>query len=177
MYKLLPEKRLNDIEREYKFRRSILMIISLCVVFAIGIAILVPLYIFSMTKERSAVNRLEVTKKLPLLENGQNIDEWLKSTKEKQRILAPALKKDEPYEYFNRIISLKPEGISLKNLSWKRDPKGTVISVNGIASTRNTLLMFEQALNNSGQFSKAALPVSNLARDKNIDFSLTISPL
>ena len=176
MFKLLPEKSRKDIGREYKYRRGLLMLLGLCFVVGVGIISLIPSFVVAFTTERSAVKKLEVAKKLPLLEGVEDVDEWLKGLKEKQKILKPTSKSDFPYEYFIKIIDLKPQGISIKNLSWRRDQKGRVITIMGNASSRNTLIEFEKTLDNSGSFSNAVLPVSNFARDKDIEFTLTVSP-
>lgn len=52
----------------------------------------------------------------------------------------------------------------------------TAISVSGIASTRRALADFSKNVREHPQFEDAELPISNLAKDKDISFSITVTP-
>lgn len=50
------------------------------------------------------------------------------------------------------------------------------ITVRGIADTRSALALFAEAVEEHALFAQAELPISNLARDRDITFSITIEP-
>ena len=82
---------------------------------------------------------------------------------------------------FSTIISeiekITTDGITINSyaLSRKGDELNT-IAVTGIAKTRANLSNFQSAIENNVLFKSASLPLSNLTKDKDIPFSITITP-
>lgn len=70
-------------------------------------------------------------------------------------------------------------GIFLNAISFERqgvwqEKAGILVKISGVASSRSNLIDFEAALNNSEMFSAVSLPVSDLAKDRNLPFSVTL---
>lgn len=58
----------------------------------------------------------------------------------------------------------------------KTDGEISAISVKGMAATRQSLATFSEDIEQQPLFSEAELPISNLAKDRDIGFSIDITP-
>jgi hypothetical protein len=71
------------------------------------------------------------------------------------------------------IIKNKSDDIKIDSFLYTKDSKdGDQVLVTGIASDRSVLLQFQKDLKNEVLFSDIILPTSNLASDRNIEFSI-----
>ena len=82
---------------------------------------------------------------------------------------------------FSKVIedieSAKGEGIVIKSYSFNRKNTGiSPIVVTGDAKTRAQLSAFRDALEMNPYFKTVTLPLSDLAKDSDIEFSITITP-
>jgi len=177
MFKLLTETASGLIEKEYKSRRLVVMFFGLSVVFLIGSISLIPAFVLGRARLHEANLRNESLKLLPSSQDGFALEKWLADVNQKVSLFSKGTDQNKPYELFMKIIEVKPSGISLKKLGWLVDVEKLNIVVGGTAKDRQALLSFEAALNDTKKFSKAAVPVSNFARDKDIDFEFTVSPV
>ena len=174
MFKLLSEPAREKVYTEYSLRRVVIFVIGLNAVLFVGIVALIPAFILSMSHLNVAESRTTALKNSPTHETSLELVKWLSETNQKLSILSPATNKDAPYEYFQKIIGAKPQGISLQSFNLKKDKKDISISIQGSAVDRKALLDFESQLNASGNFEKAIIPVSNFAKDKDINFDLSL---
>lgn len=69
-----------------------------------------------------------------------------------------------------------PDGISFKTFS-VQEVKGRIdsIQVQGIATTRETLVSFKRTVEETELFAEANVPIADLARDINLPFTLTVT--
>lgn len=176
MFKLLNEIAKISVEREYSQRRIVLALIGLSLILIIGIVSLVPAYVLSSARLSEANIRTESLKLLPSSQDGFALEKWLADVNQKISLFSRSADQNKPYELFTKIIFIKPRGVSLSKFSWKAEGNKLDLTIAGVASDRQALLDFEEALNKTKIFSKAAVPVSSFAKDKDIDFELTISP-
>lgn len=180
MFKLLTEEARKKAMREYAVRRSVIAVASLTVVLVIALAGLFPAYILSATRKTEVEERVRVMGNIGLQGNESSLQRWLTDTNLKLQFLNPKLDKDRPSEFIEQVLQEKIIGIHITGLNWfkSRNEKGETLSlsVSGIAEDRQTLLYFENRLNISGHFAKVTLPVSNLAKEKNIVFQIKITP-
>lgn len=72
------------------------------------------------------------------------------------------------------VISQKTAGIKIENISYENSVKGKTVKVQGIARSREQLLLFRRALEESGAFKEVDLPISNFVKGSNIQFSLSM---
>lgn len=176
MFKLLTEDSKAELEREYASRRAMLAVVSLSIILGIALISLFPSYLLSTLRLGEATARVNSLTHSPMREDSDALERWFSSFKQKLTVLAPKSNIGKPYELFLLVLSAQPETVKLTGFSWKTDTKGNVLNVEGFAQDRKALLDFEGRLNALGSFSKVSLPVSNFAKDKDIEFELTISP-
>lgn len=83
-----------------------------------------------------------------------------------------------PYysNFLTHINSLAPASIHIHviNMSWATSSIRT-ITVDGVADSRSALAQFKDTLSNDALFSNASLPLSNLAKDKDVPFLITLT--
>jgi Tfp pilus assembly protein PilN len=69
-----------------------------------------------------------------------------------------------------------PNAITLKSFAMQTDDKGdATVQVQGIAPTREALAAFKVAVENSEMFAEAQIPISDLAKDTDLPFAVTIT--
>jgi hypothetical protein len=105
-----------------------------------------------------------------------NLQAWLDETNHKLQLLSPQLDSDRPSNFVGQIIEEKIAGIRITRFSWTKDEDEITLAISGVAQDRVTLITFQDNINASGHFSEVALPISNLAQDKDLDFQMTFTP-
>ena len=172
MFKLLTEEGRKKVEREYILRRSIVMLVALTIICLIGIIGLFPSYILSKSRQNEVTERVRIMGNTELGQDEEDLKGWLEGANEKLALLDPNLDKDKPSVFIEEVLENKPIGIKINFFSWRMMEGDFELYVTGVASDRQTLLAFESQIRNSAYFSDISLPVSNLARDRDIDFQI-----
>jgi hypothetical protein len=73
------------------------------------------------------------------------------------------------------VTDALPRGVTLTSLSITRTGTGATLSITGSAATRDALLSLAESLKSVSAFSGVSLPVSSLAADKDIPFSINFA--
>lgn len=82
---------------------------------------------------------------------------------------------DVPFSsVLERVGSRREPGISITSISLRRGAEKGAISISGRASTREALVAFAKSLQGEPSFSRVDLPVSSLAKSRDIPFSIGI---
>jgi hypothetical protein len=176
MINLLPPEEKKIIGKEYKHRVFVTYLIFLTAGLIVSLILLLPSY-FVMNV---VVNELE--DEAAFLENSnestemEKINAELRLTKERLRAVTINSKRVEFYEIIEKISIHKPRAVTLNNFSYTKgiDGKESKLLLGGNASTRDSLLLFTKDIENDELFDEVVLPVSSLAKEKDIDFSLEI---
>jgi hypothetical protein len=175
MYKLLTEEAKKKAEKEYSSRRLSLILMALVVVLVIELAGLFPSFILSSARKIELEERVRLMDISTSTETTVDPTLWLNTINTKLTLLSPALDNARPSDAIEKVISKKSPGIRITSFSWEDDKGRMMISVSGVAQDRQSLLAFENSLNSSKYFSEVTLPVSNLAKDRDINFQLKLS--
>ena len=176
MINLLPVGEKKKIHRDYVFRllTVVLGVVSLSAV--IGIVTLFPSYFISDFQKRAAIEEVERTRKTSGESDKENIASLLKEAQLKLKILSSERKKVFLRTVFDTAIGYKPNTVVLTGMVYQEGSEGKLtFIINGVADNREDLLVFSQNLKRDALFDNVELPVSNLAKDRNINFTLTIS--
>lgn len=176
MFKLLTEEEKQKVTHEYTARRTICMLSALSIILAAGVIGLLPSYVFSSARQNEAFERAKAMDHTGETSDGPALQAWLEAVNYKLQILSPALDTDRPSDALGHILEQKMAGIRIVSFSWVKTNGKTAISVSGVATDRQSLLAFENRINASGRFSNVTLPLSDLAKDKDINFQMKFSP-
>ena len=177
MFKLLTETEKQKVTHEYLMRRTIVMLCAFILVFVIGIIGLFPSYTLSNIRYTEALERTRVVGSAQQRNDDLALQVWLKEINYRLNILSPALDTDRPSILIEQILGQKGAAIIITSFSLVKAKDKVSISVNGVAADRQSLIVFENRVNALEIFSKIVSPISNLAKDKDIDFRIQLMPL
>ena len=175
MINLLPIEEKKKIHRDYVFRLLAVALGVVSVSAVIGIVTLFPSYFISDFQKRAAIEEAERTRKTNAEGDQENIASLLKEAQQKLEILSPESEKVFLRTIFDTAIGYKPDTVALTGMVYQEGSEGKLTFImNGIADNREDLLVFSQNLKRDALFDDVELPVSNLAKDRNINFTLTV---
>jgi hypothetical protein len=169
MFKLLTEESRAIVSREYKLRRIVVIVTSLLLTLAVALVGLFPSYILSKVKQAEAL-----ALGTPL-QGEEDLETWLKDFNSKLHALSMGATETKASLDIEKVLNLKGAGVRITQLKWDDRDAGDSLSILGIAADRQTLLSFERRLKDSGKFSSVMLPVSNLAKERDINFQINLS--
>lgn len=175
MINLIPPSAEKQVQREYWVRVASIWMILFGFAFAIVALLNVPVYILVRSQLDSFLQ--EYKEATDMTDTFIASEVAIANANEIVRLLA----KEDPVEPFSRILKeiegLRGASITILDFTISRtenvlDP----IVVSGVANSRLELSEFRDAIEESEFFASAQLPLSNLAKDKDIPFTITITP-
>lgn len=177
MINLLPPERKNQLEREYTFRIGTIYIFFFIFALVISAVALLPTYFFAHEKESTVQAQVSALQTTTQSNEITQIKTDLLSVKERMQSLIVNGEQMPFYQVVDTLASHVTPSIMITNISYTRgDGKTpTSLSLGGTAATREALTSFSQALKDDGLFENVILPVSSLAKDKDIEFHIDIT--
>lgn len=172
MANLIPQAAKRSITIEY-WVRVVSVWFVLFGVAALTLAVLnAPIYLLIK-------NQLQTHSSLFSDANEQNtsyekIEAEIVAANDNATLLISMRNSDAVVPYIMQIESLSNERITLKSFNVSR--KGTAVSsvsLTGVAVDRASLVAFSRAIEDSEAFLEASIPLSNLAKDSDIPFTIT----
>jgi len=176
MFNLLPDNLKEQIISEYKLRKLTLGVIFLLFIQVSFLVFLFPSWLVSIYKERDILKQTEEMSKSSLVSNINTAVSTINSTNTKLKVLTTVLEYPKFTPFVNAILSKKTNNIQINAIMYtSTEASMATISIQGISSTRESLVSFVKNLENLGLFEKVNLPVSNLAKEKNINFFIDLT--
>lgn len=176
MFNLLPKTKKEIIRREYRVRLAVVYLWLLFAALVISSLLLLPSLFLSSANERAAQLRFDTLLKSLESGNAADIDAILIDTKSQLALLESRNPKVFLYELLMLIASAQTDRLSLTGLSFGAPTEGKRdIDIAGIAQNRSVLLSFAQTLEQTGLFEKVEVPISNFAKDTDINFNVRAS--
>lgn len=174
MINLIPPEAKKHVRNEY-WVRVISVWLMLLGAGALMVGVLyVPVYVLIQSQLESYSSKYEVA-------SSEN-SEFVAAEKEVQRANTVALllsSKKESVKFsdlLETLESLSGPAVAINDFSFSRTETEKVsnITIIGIAQSRQALVAFSQAIENDELFESAEIPISNLAKDSDIPFSIRI---
>ena len=140
---------------------------------------LYPSWLVSFQKENEVVLETEKMNQSQLVSNISSTTNFIKSLNLKLSIMNSALEYPKVLPIVNVILSKKTGSIHIDQFFYNTVSNATsTLTLGGVSNTRESLVSFVKNLKDSGRFKAVNLPISNLAKDKNINFliNLTVAP-
>lgn len=174
-YTFLPQYERNKLKNEYRVRAAIVFLFVMSISIVIGIVSLFPTFIFSKIEEKSQLSMIAETNK----KNDENGLNTIKTQLGKDNILlekASFVSKSTKYsEVIQDIVSAKG-AVKIDSISFVNNSTTTIdVFVQGFSNTRDNLLAFKNRLESAFSGTSIELPLSELAKNKDIDFSFKFS--
>ena len=176
MFNVLPDNVKKEIKREYKIRliaTSLTFIICLQLLFLI---FLLPSWFLAVSKERDAMAQADSLSASVGSVSTAPAASVVADTNERLRLLSTVMVYPQMMPLVNTILTDRTSAIHLTSFLYKSsDPTSATLQVGGISATREALVAFVKSLQSSGSFKTVDLPVSDLAKDKDIQFTLDLN--
>lgn len=164
---------------DFYYKLAILFFVTLDFCVLIAFVSLMPSYFISSVKLAEINSKLEIQKNEPLPQGGEQAMASIKDINKKislienseKSVLLPSV------SVINAILLKKRTDIKITQILYEsNDIKGKKITITGTAPSREVLLLFRIALEDSASFKKVDLPISNFVKGSNIQFYLSLIP-
>ncbi len=187
MINLIPNEEKKKKIRGLYYRLLVLFfVICAFSIFIVFVSIL-PSYFLSSAKDRIVNEKLETQKNEPVPVPDQQTLDVIKDLDGRLSLIENAEKSKfiVSEKVINAIIVKKMPNIQITDISYQnsiaKDQKsgsasGKKISIQGNAPSREALLLFRKALEDSSAFKGVDLPISNFVKGSNIQFYLSLIP-
>jgi hypothetical protein len=172
MINLIPPEGRKIVAREYWTRVATAWLFLISIVFIVGTALMVPSYVL-ISSQLAAVetesrenleDELQYKEAETAIKNANTLSNKLNTTNKYVRLT----------DVVSAVDSETQSGIVLRNFKISESAERTVVEVQGVAATRNDLSSFKSRLETVPLFKSATLPISDLARDEELSFLLTL---
>ncbi|MFA6353649.1 MAG: hypothetical protein WCW93_01825 [Candidatus Paceibacterota bacterium] len=179
MINLIPKEEKKKMVIDFYFRFAILFVGMLDFCILIAFVSLLPSYFVTSIKYSLISTKLENQQLEPLPILGQ---ESLASVKDidTKLVLIEKFEKNKfllSVKVINAVLLKKRSDIKITQILYENNEKnGRKISLTGVAPSREVLLLFRKALEDSPDFKNIVLPISNFVKGSDIDFNLSLSP-
>lgn len=175
MINLLPPQGKKALVTEYYTRLAVISLIFLALAGLILIALSLPVFVLIRSQLNAYANTYSETE--------AKIDSYADSVAQVQSANALATELNRQLElppmlpYLDKIDTLAGDSISINTINMKRTASGQIeaVTIGGSAATRSSLAAFRDKIEADAAFATAALPLSNLAKDKDLPFTITIT--
>ena len=175
MRNLLPIESKKVIRREYMLRITGIGLIFVFFVFLFSSVFLLPSFFLSIAKEESVRDSAEIVRKSVELREQNSADILLEEAKQKLELLSVSKESILVQDVIKKISGGKTVGLSIRGISYMDISGGRHrVVLTGIAKERDSLLSFSKYLEQEELFTDVRLPVSNLIKDKDIEFSIEV---
>jgi hypothetical protein len=176
MFNLLPENLRKTITTEYRLRLAILAIVMVVLVQISFLIFLFPSWLVSYYKERDfSVQSDELNKSLSTLDISSTTA-FIKSFNTKIGIINDSLEYPKFVPMVDEVIAKKTSSIRISGIYYTvNSANAGTLTLEGLGDTRESLVSFSDSLKTIQHFKKVDLPISNLAKDKNISFIISIN--
>lgn len=156
-----------------------MLVVSLVFVLFIQLSFLVfliPTWVSSFYREKEAIGNSEQMNVFLSTLNISSTTSFVKSVNLKLGIISNSLEYSSVIPVIDEVLSKKTSSISLRGFNYLTTGTSTAtLNIAGTGSTRESLVSFVKSLEGVSFFKGVDLPISNLAKDKNIEFSINIT--
>ncbi|MEK7179850.1 MAG: hypothetical protein AAB706_00055 [Patescibacteria group bacterium] len=176
MFNLLPNEEKKDIYTTYSIRRAILGLLFLFLAGIVMCVSLIPSFVLTKAKESEILQQIEFLNTSLALKNVNVLNQAIITARDDVKVLKDfASKSTSVFDLFNKILEKKSANIRLTGILFGAVSDKRQIVLNGIAKDREALLEFAQSIGREKAFSDISLPVSNFAKNKDIEFSFSVT--
>ena len=176
MINLLPISGIKKIISEYRIRLVTTALIMLAVIILIAMTLLFPAYLLASHKR--AIVLEDLSKIGDQTASSQEIKDLEKTIKETDAILDLLNAKGQRFSVSSNIIaktaSFRTENIKITGIFYDKKDIEESLSLKGTATNRQSLSSFIEMLKKDVAFRDVSLPISDLVKDRNIDFTVMI---
>lgn len=149
-------------------------IIFVCI---FSVAMLVPSYMISLARKTEVLSEFSTLKKSIDSKKNSDTESFISDAGQKIKTSLESVNDAYMSDVIREVLNNKTSDISINDISLVKNSKNLTVNISGIALTREGLLGFVKKLRSADQFKDVDLPVSNLAKYKDISFTLTLQSI
>lgn len=175
MANLIPPDAKKEIVSEYWFRVGVIWAYLIGVGLLIGALLKAPA-LWSIESELKAYSGAydSAQEKAETLKTSQ---ETIAAANDMAQLLAENASTTASTEILAVLDTIAGKEVLISQLRLQKDTSSIIqMSVQGVADTRTALANFRNDIEQHPLFGKAELPISNLAKESDISFNITITP-
>jgi hypothetical protein len=174
MFKLLPYNEQKRLSANYRLRVLTVALFALCAIEVIGAVSLLPAHFWSGIKGKNIETQHSAVAAELTSVHDSTLSGQFKASKRQLSILGQS--SGIPISMVVKtIVATKVSGVSITRITVKEEKTNLFdTTITGIASSRDSLVSFKKSLERETRLSGVALPVSDLARNKDIPFTIHI---
>jgi len=176
MLNLLPNEEKINIRKRYIARFVLVSSTMFFLVVFMAIFFLFPIYYLSDAKHQAVLNRAEIIKSEEISTGSDKFKEVINLLNNKISILNTNNNDSvTPHEVIRIITRHTSEKLKIKGIFYDKIEDGSIlITLRGVSDDRESLFSFVKTLEGEDKLS-ANLPVSNLVKGQDIDFSIQVT--
>jgi hypothetical protein len=172
MFTFLPKPYKSEVLREHRVRVVIVCLGLFIVAMLSGAILSIPTFIATRSQRNSVEQDKARLQAEVSSEKGEQVASEVRAIKAKLAILTAKSVRKPVVSVLERVLVLPRPGISIVGISLHRDAEKGIIVLQGSADTRADLVAFSKGLQGEPSFSRVDLPVSALAKGKDISFTI-----
>lgn len=178
MFNLIPHTLKERIIKDYKGRRVTVVFFGVVCLIVILFIFISPTYGYLFFEEQNVIAEAETMKKSDQFQKADQVVAAIKETNEQLRALSLDVRSVQPIQAVERVVQAKNTSIHITDIQYKEvTATSSILILQGKADRRDSLKQFITNLQSISGFSDVTLPVSNFAKDKDIDFSVSMKML
>lgn len=176
MINLLPEPEQHSLRTTYYARLATVVIALAAFVVCAGAALLAPSYFLARVEADTMRNSLSASTQALASGQGASDTKTMEQISEQVSLMKSFPRTPHIAAALSALTRAVPQGVFISKVAIAPDDSGSdSISIFGIAGTRGELLAFAHTLQSSPSFSGVSVPLSQLAGETDITFSLSFS--
>lgn len=176
MSNLLPPEQKKSLLHLYRMRFFAVVFIAIICVAAIGIAALIPSFFVSKESEATLTASRDVLASHETSSIQKSLSQSIIDINDRLSVFSgswftsPILA-----DFVDPILSAKPAGLRLTDLSFTPDKSGMTakVEISGVANNRELLLAFGDKVKQLPNFSNVDIPITSFIKDSNVTFTIT----
>lgn len=178
MANLLPQEYLNIVKKERHIRAAAAFCVAIIFAATLGSIFLLPSLFLLGTQVRDRERATAIVQGLIQSQDGDTVLSEVSRAKSQIERLVGELDTVAVFKVLTALQDTIPPGILVESINYSKDKgKAKILRVSGTSDTRDALLSFRRLLEREPLFGNVTLPVSSLANDADISFSVTFDIL
>lgn len=174
MVNLLPTKQKRQLKRAYYLRLATTLAVLAHGALVVGGVLLIPSYVVAERAADSAERYLAAVEETVAVRERAGVSHTIRALSERLRILDTLAVQPRAVPALDVVLERRTSGIRITGIGFaKGNSDAIALSIAGTAANRTALLTFIDTLRAAGTLDGVEVPVSQLAQEANIPFSIT----
>ncbi len=174
MLSFLPEVTKKEIIMAYRFRVGVVASILLSVVVLFALAMLMPAYHLILVEEEIVQAREKQLSESVVAKQIEAAEKLFSRVSEQAVLLSGFEQASVASDMISRITGLRGGDVAVESIRFEPGDEHNTLILRGVAVYRDALLVFKERLVALDDFNEVVLPIKDLARDRDLEFTITI---